>query len=275
MPKISILLPTYREAPYIDVAINSVLHQYFQDWELIIIDDGLTNEAKNKIIGLIKGDPRIILISNPINLGIQKSLNKGLFLAKGIYIARIDDDDRWLSKSKLQRQISILDNNKECVLVGTGVIVIDENNNELLRYLPPETDRWIRQYILTKNCFVHPSVLYRKDVVLQFGGYSEGEDVKHLEDYDLWLKLGTKGYFVNISDYLISTIRHNESISFNNKIVQFRRTLKLVHKYKYIYPNYKLSLVKIYFKIFCYSFIYNFLPMGLQHTIFRVYKEVY
>ena len=89
MPIVSIILPSYKKAQYISHAIESILGQSFSDWELIVIDDGLAFDTRQLIAGYAQKDKRIIVISNPKNLGIQKSLNKGLAMAKGKYIARI------------------------------------------------------------------------------------------------------------------------------------------------------------------------------------------
>src|SRR3989344_3196134 len=100
-PGISVLLPTYNGGRFITKAIESVLKQSFGDFELIVIDDGSSDYTPKIVEEFARKDSRIIFVKNKENLGIQKTLNRGLSLAKGIYIARIDDDDEWADKNKL------------------------------------------------------------------------------------------------------------------------------------------------------------------------------
>jgi glycosyltransferase involved in cell wall biosynthesis len=203
---VSIILPTYNGADRISESIKSVLNQTYTNWELLVIDDGSKDNTKEIVENFAKSEPRIKYIKNENNLGIQKTLNKGIREAKGEYIARIDDDDIWCDLKKLEKQVGFLEKNKDYVLVGTGVIVVDESGKELFRYLVPVSDYDIRERILGKNCFVHSSVVFRKAVVLGLGGYGEGSDVRNMEDYDLWhsSQSDDKGY--NLSNLSSSKI---------------------------------------------------------------------
>lgn len=270
---VSIILPTHNGAKYIKRAIGSVVAQTFSDWELLVINDGSTDETENIIKEYVNKDARIIYLKNEINLGIQKGLNRGLKEAKGEYIARIDDDDEWVDKDKLKKQIEFLEKNKEYVLVGTGVIVVDEDGQELLRYLLPETDKDIRGKILAKNCFVHSSVMFKKDTTLTFGGYDESKDTRHIEDYDLWLKLGTIGMFANLLIYGVKFTQRMGSISSVNKLEQFRKNINLAKKYKNNYPNYFGSLIRSYLRIVVYGFILRSPIKFTLNKVIKFYKE--
>ncbi|MES3032183.1 MAG: glycosyltransferase family 2 protein [Patescibacteria group bacterium] len=248
---VSILLPTHNGADRIKEAMASVFGQFYDYWELLVLDDGSVDDTKQIVESLAKDDSRVKYIKNETNLGIQKALNKGLREAKGEYIARIDDDDVWIDKDKLKKQVEFLDKNKDYVLIGTGVIVIDENKKELFRYLPPQEDNEIRNKILYKNCFTHSSVLFRKNVAFEFGGYSEDPNVKHIEDYDLWLKLGTMGKFANLRTYSIVFTQRGGAISAKNRVVQAKRSLYVIKKFKNKYPRffrgYFITLIKLWF----------------------------
>ncbi|GAB6283594.1 MAG: hypothetical protein STSR0008_23760 [Ignavibacterium sp.] len=271
IPKVSVILPTYNGGRYIKKSIESVISQSFLDWELIVIDDGSTDNTE-EIIKKIDSD-KIIYLKNENNLGIQKSLNKGLEIARGEYISRIDDDDRWTDINKLERQVRFLESNKDYVLVGTGVIVVDEKENELFRYFMPETDIDIRNKILIKNCFIHSSVCFRKNLVLELGGYSEFENVKHLEDYDLWLKLGLLGKFKNLPSYSVILMLREESISSVYKIKQFLKNKILIKRYKYKYPNYFWAIIMAHLRIFRYYFVLK-LPIKFSlNRILKFYKK--
>jgi glycosyltransferase involved in cell wall biosynthesis len=273
MPKLSIILPTYNGAKYISQAVESVLRQIFHDWELLIIDDGSTDQTLAVIKNYQAQDNRIKYFRNEKNLGIQKSLNRGLGQAVGDFIARIDDDDEWLSEDKLSKQVEFLDNNPSHILVGYGTVMVDESGRELLRYLLPTTDEQIRGRLLSKNCFTHSAVMFRKKPALNFGGYSEDKKVLHIEDYDLWLKLGTVGKFANLPFYGVKFTLRGKAISSSNKIEQFKKNLKLAKIYKVFYPHYGSALVRGYLRLVLYGF-FNFIPLAvLKNKIFKKYKE--
>jgi glycosyltransferase involved in cell wall biosynthesis len=270
---VSIILPTYNGSKYIKRAIESLLTQTFSNWELIIIDDGSSDNTEKIINEYIIKDSRIIYFKNDTNLGIQKTLNKGLKEAKGGYIARIDDDDEWVDKDKLQKQVHFLNNNSDIVLLGTGVIVVNEEGFELFRYLLPENDKEIRSKILGKNCFVHSSVMFKKDAAFNFNGYDESKETRHVEDYDLWLKLGTIGNFANLPIYAVKFTQREGSISSTNKVEQFKKNITLIKNFKNKYPNYARSLIRSYLRIVVYGFILKSPIKFTLNKFIKFYKE--
>lgn len=255
MPLVSIIIPTYNRANLLPKAIKSVLNQAFKDFELIIIDDGSTDNTKGAVSQF--SDHRVFYYKNSANLGIQKSLNRGIKLARGIYIARIDDDDEWIDRDKLRKQVDFLSNNRDYVLIGTGAVFVDENNKEILRFLNSQSDAEIRQRLLGKNCFIHSSVMFCKKAALCFGGYDDSARTNHAdaEDYDLWLKLGSIGKFANLPIYGIKFTVHSDSLSARNKVTQMKKNIYLTKEYKDIYPNYFLSLLKGYARLLIYGYL--------------------
>lgn len=261
-PRLSIILPTYNGSRFIEQAIKSVLKQSYEDFELLTIDDGSTDNVAEVISQFSERDPRIIYLRNEKNLGIQKSLNKGLREAKGEYIARIDDDDEWIDKDKLKAQIDFLDNSPEHVLVGTGAVWVNEEGQELYRGFKPETDYDIRKKILIRNCFIHSAVMLRKDVAIRVGGYDESSDVRNFEDYDLWLKLGVVGNLANLRIIGIrkslrsgSIISDNKGRSFKQRIQFILRRIQFIKKYRGHYPNYGIALLCNYLRLILFGFI--------------------
>ncbi len=253
---VSIIMPTWNGAEYIKRAVQSVIDQTYQEWELIIIDDGSDDQTKTATaISHFLADDRILYLKNEKNLGIQKTLNKGLAQAKGEYIARIDDDDQWVDSEKLQKQVLFLDDHSHHVVVGTGVILIDEANKELIRYFLPETDNAIKNKILGKNCFVHSSVMFRKNAAMEVGGYDESKAMMHLEDYDLWLKLGTVGKLANLPLYATMVTLRKGGLSSKNKLEQARKTITLAGKYKKDYPHYTASIIRSIARLIVYGYI--------------------
>jgi glycosyltransferase involved in cell wall biosynthesis len=255
-PKVSILLPTYNGSHFLARAMESVLRQSYADFELLIIDDGSTDHTA-KVVSLFSAkDPRVIYLKNEENLGIQKSLNKGLRQTRGEYIARIDDDDEWIDHDKLQAQVEFLNHNPEYVLIGTGAVWIDDKGEELYRGFNPETDRDIRRRILIRNCFIHSAVMFRKDAATKAGSYDESKEARNFEDYDLWLKLGLMGRLANFRAIGIkktlrtgSIISANKRGSFWQRIAFVKRRARLISEYRRRYPNYGIALLRNYLRL--------------------------
>jgi glycosyltransferase involved in cell wall biosynthesis len=272
---VSIILPTYNGAQRIERAIQSVFDQSFTLWELLVINDGSTDATREIVEGFVNKDPRIRYLKNEKNLGVQQSLNKGIALSAGEYIARIDDDDAWIDKNKLKRQVAFLEDNADHVLVGTGVVVVDAEGKELFNYLLPTTDEAIRENMLSKNCFAHSSVLFRRIAVMHAGGYSEAKEALHIEDYDLWLKLGLSGKLANLPVYGIKWALRRNSLSSHHKIEQFRKSISLIRKYKAIYPNYFFAMVKSYLRVVLYSLILRSPFKNSLNKILKWYKALW
>lgn len=254
-PKVSVVLPTYNRSLFIERAIKSILSQSYEDFELLIIDDGSTDNTAEIISKYSMREPRILYLKNENNLGIQKTLNKGLREAKGKYIARIDDDDEWIDNDKLKAQVDFLDTHQDYVLVGTGKVVFNERGQELYRVLSKKTDIEIRNKILTINCFSHATVVFVKEAAIRVGGYDESEETRHVEDYDLWLKMGKVGELANLPMFSYKRLVGGDTICNENRIEQYRKFIKLKRKYKNDYPNYRKSLLKGYFQLIFYGFL--------------------
>lgn len=270
--KVSIILPTFNGSKTIARSISSVINQSTKEWELIIIDDGSTDTTSEIAYEYTQKDSRIKLYKNETNLGIQKTLNRGLALSSGKFVARIDDDDLWVDENKLFHQIKILDENPDIVLVGSGVIVVDPSGEEKFRYLPPQFDDQIRAKILQQNQFTHSCVMFRNNLAQAIGGYSESESTKHVEDYDLWLRIGIFGKFFNIPEYFVQYQDGPSNISSRNKIEQFRKDILLIKKYKKNYPKYFRALFKGYLRLVTYGIYEKFLTHGVKRIIFKFYK---
>jgi glycosyltransferase involved in cell wall biosynthesis len=274
-PLVSIILPTYKNADRITLSIESVLKQDYSKWELIIIDDGLYDIPKEKIIHFTKKDPRIIYIGNRESTGIQKALNHGLSIAKGDLIARIDDDDEWVDFNKLTKQVRFLKDNDGYVLVGTNAIICDENGKELDKHILPDDNELIRARMLMKNCFIHSSIMVRKDAILQVGGYSENESIKHIEDYELWLRIGRAGKVANINTFSVRLTSHPNSLTFKNRIIQAKKAIMITQKFRKYYPNFLAGQMILRIRVIVILIITHIpIPKTLFYSIQRVYKKL-
>jgi glycosyltransferase involved in cell wall biosynthesis len=178
------------------------------DFEFLIIDDGSTDDSI-KIIRSYR-DSRIRLIENKKNIGQSTSLNKGLDLALGEYIARMDQDDVSFPK-RLQRQVQYLEDNPDVCIVGTWLEQHDENNRTIRTIKLPmnkvyECGFWVFGY--GENIFAHPSVMFKTKEIIALGGY--GEDYDIAQDVDLWFRSAAKGFqFSNIPEVLFSYRIHS------------------------------------------------------------------
>jgi len=170
MPAISVLMSAYNAEKYISESIESILNQTFNDFEFIIINDGSTDNTE-KIIKSYN-DKRIKYISQE-NIGVSKSLNRGLKIATGKYIAKLDADDVSYPE-RLEEQFKFMENNPTYVVCGCYADVIDESGNYIYVYNNiPSYDEDIRKTMNYKNCFIHSSTFYRREIALSIGGYYE------------------------------------------------------------------------------------------------------
>ena len=250
----SIVMPTYNSSEaLLTKSIESALAQTFADWELIIVDDASTNDTARLLDAWTKRDSRIKVVHKEKNefrtLGISGSLNRGIALAQGKFIARLDHDDYWIDHDKLKKQIAFMDAHPDCVVVGGGVVVVDPDGKEQFRYFKKETDDAIRKSALFANPFSHTTVLFRKDVAGKVGNYQG----KHIEDWDLWLRMGRRGTFYNFQEYFVAYAMTGTNSSFVNQRALSRAVLKLLVREKKGYPSftkaYTLNLVQYIYAI--------------------------
>ena len=193
-PRISVLMGVYNEKiSWINESVESILHQSYQNFEFIIIDDNPSNnEVKSYLLNLKEKDERVIVIFNDYNIGLTKSLNKGLAIAKGEYIARMDADDISFV-SRFEKQVSYLDNHPECDAVyGYWYCFEGENKTQLeLQKAGPNHQQIIKK-LFVYNTLPHPLAMLRSATLKKWGLIYD-ENFVHAQDYDLWLMMAIKG----------------------------------------------------------------------------------
>ncbi|GAB3530125.1 hypothetical protein GCM10027443_10340 [Pontibacter brevis] len=196
-------MPVYNAAKFLAEAIDSILQQSFRDFEFLIIDDG-SNDRSVEIVQSYT-DPRIRFIQNEKNLGISATLNKGIELAAGKYIARMDADDISYP-DRLAKQLAYMEANPSCAMVSSLVRVISENG-EFVRQDQFESKYFY--YNLTFICWIyHPTVMYRKSAVEEVGMYA----VPYAEDFELFWQLSRKYSFYNLPEVLLDYRVTNQSL---------------------------------------------------------------
>lgn len=257
-PLVSIVLPTYNGVKRLERAVESAIRQTYPNTEIIIINDGSTDETAGLISRLIEKNPRIVALTHAKNLGIVQALNDGIARARGKYIARLDDDDTWRDDEKIGKQVRFLEQCPEYGLVGGGTIVTDSSGKEIKRYMLPEKDEDIRKVLLIKNQFVHPSVMFRKDIFEKAGGYRE--EFRYVEDWDLWLGIGRIAKFYNFPEFFVTYTDQEYDNPSHYRNLKIRRNIKmntaLRKKYAHAYPGYARAIMWSWL-----GYFYSFLPL--------------
>lgn len=205
------IMPAYNAEKYIGEAIESILCQTFKKFELIIINDGSTDNTDAIITGYT--DPRIVYIINDHNFGLPISRNIGLQGARGEYIGWIDSDDLSLPK-RIEKQIQLLDSNPTIGLCGTWVETIGEIPNRIWKY--PSSSDLIKSSLLFHNLFATSSVMMRKQCIRQLG---QGFDLTFpiAADYELWERISRQWEVTNIEEVLTYYRIHESQISLTAK----------------------------------------------------------
>lgn len=213
-PTVSVIMPVYNGEQYLKDAIDSVLSQTFNDFELLIIDDA----SKDNSVKIVKqySDKRIKLFINETNQGVALTLNKGIELSVGRYIARMDCDD--ISEpDRFIKQVSYMDKHDNCVICGSSITVLNGSDERLRVY--SDTDGAIRADMIFNSAFVHPAVMMRADVLKKFS-IRYNVEFERAEDYEMWSRILKKGKCCNLKEPLLK-YRHHE-----RQITQIQNDLK-------------------------------------------------
>lgn len=187
-PAVSWLMGTHVADPQLREAVQSCLDQTFQDFEMLIVVNGAqVASVAPRVREWFGADPRVRVLETPVR-HLTFSLCLGLHQARAPLIARIDSDDK-SPADRLERQVKFMDRHPDVAVLGSTYQVIDANSRVLRTVHMPQSDRDIRRAMRWGNPLAHPSVMFRRQVVLDAGGYMGG---LHAEDYDLWLRLSTR-----------------------------------------------------------------------------------
>ncbi len=219
-PQVSVVIPAHNRAELIGDAIDSVLAQSFEDFELIVVDDASTDDTA----GVVKryADPRVRLVSNANNLGIPGSRNHGIEVAHGAYIASLDSDDYAYPK-RLEVQAAFLDANPDCGVVGSWTNWMDASGR-LLRHKVkrrPANPDDAAAMLIFNSCLAQPSVMARTDLLRRFR-YDEQFDMS--EDYELWVRMAPHCRMRSLPRVLVCCRAHgNRSTKANARRIEERQ----------------------------------------------------
>jgi len=225
-PAVSVIIPTYNRAHLVGRAIRSVLNQTYQDFEIIVVDDGSTDNTEEVVKSF--NDPRIRYIRHEKNRGGSAARNTGIRAARGEYIAFLDSDDEWLP-TKLEKQIELLETAPAIGAVYSGYVVIQEGR-PLELYRPKRAGNLYPDLLIYN--FTGPCSTYviRREC-LKAVGYFDVNLPSH-QDYDLWIRISKRYSIGYVPDILVRWHRHfGESIG-GNVVSQLEGLQRLIEKYK-------------------------------------------
>lgn len=220
---VTVLIPVYNGAMYLREAVESILNQTYRNFELLIIDDGSTDNSEEVILSF--NDPRIRYLSNSINQGLINTLNLGLRSAKGKYIARMDQDDISLP-NRIEKQVDFLENNSEIGLVGTAFQIIGDE-----KYHAYYSDHdHIKLAFVFYNSISHPTVMLRSEICKEHSLFYHKEYI-HAEDYKMWIDFVLKTKIANIPEVLIKYRKHDTQICNVYSVPQQSMTIQIQKEY--------------------------------------------
>ena len=221
MKMVSVIMPAYNAEKYIAAAIDSILGQTYGNFELIIINDCSKDRTEEMIASY--DDPRIVYLKNEENLGVAAALNKGLAVAKGEYIARMDADDISLPE-RLAKQLAYLDANESIAVLGANVESFNEHGTISTGWSATEPEQ-MKVDMLFACGLAHPSVMMRTSVIRELGGYDP--EFNGLEDYELWCRVLENHKITTLPDILLRYRIHNSQVT-QNPSLRYRELYRVL-----------------------------------------------
>jgi glycosyltransferase involved in cell wall biosynthesis len=212
-PAASVLLPVFNAARYVEEAIRSILEQSFTNFELLLLDDGSSDDSLAVLQDFAQRDTRCIVHTRE-NRGLVQTLNEGIALSRADILFRMDADDR-SHRLRFEREMAYLREHPDCVAVGTDVMLIDPEGQPLRPFGLPcsHADIDAEHMQGVGSMIVHPTAALRKAALVSVGGYRDA--FKHAEDFDLFLRLAEIGQIVNLPDVLLDYRQHLSSIGYS------------------------------------------------------------
>lgn len=223
---ISVVMPVYNAAPWLQMALDSITAQTLADFELIAVDDGSTDDSLKILRRHAARDPRLRVISRP-NTGIVGALNDGLAAARGSFVARMDADDE-AAPSRFAKQLERLRSEPNLVALGSAVTFMDAAGRSVQPCPRPLLHGEIERSLLAGDggALIHPTVMFRTDAARVVGGYRLFQrEAQYFEDLDLYLRLARIGTLANLAEPLLRYRIHSSSINFTQH--PGRRAVKL------------------------------------------------
>ena len=208
-PPVTVVMSVYNGAKYLRECLDSVLSQTFSDFEFIIVNDGSTDASPRILNDFARRDRRIVIIDQ-MNQGLTKSLNRGLSIARGKYVARMDADDI-IFPDRLETQLEFMASNPDVGLLGTWCRVIDAAGREGDVWSTPMGHHALQWQLCFDNIFAHSSAMMTRSALRDANGYDER--CHRSQDFDLWARLSRRVRIDCLPRVLVCLRRHDVSIS--------------------------------------------------------------
>lgn len=267
-PTITVLLSVYNAENYVGIAIESILKQSFTDFELIAVDDCSTDKSWDIVQQYMKQDSRVIAKRNEVNLGGCKTLNVGLKLAKGKYIARLDNDD-WSYPNRLEKQFDFLEAHPDVGIVGGVMEIMNQHGEVTGKRKYNISDQEIRNKIFCYSPFSHPLVMIRKSILDKVGSYDPA--YAPADDYELYFRIGNESQFANLPDVIMRYRVIPSSITFMQTKKMELATINVRNQYSKN-PNYNFTLADKLYNTFQFFSIY-IVPSRLKIYLFNLLRN--
>lgn len=260
-PQVTVLMLTCNRPQFLDRAIQSVVNQTLQDWELIVVQDGPNQQTARAMQQWLERDPRIRYFQRDRVGNIANACNYGLARARGEYVAILDDDDYWVAPDKLQKQAAFLASHPDYAGCGGGMTVIDEHENVQMSYLKPEPDSEIRARALCANPMTHSTTMFRRSLGEGIGYYDES--LAGFQDWDIWLRFGRLGKLYNFPEVFARYTLWSGGGSFQQQRKNLLSAVKIVFRHRPGYRGFPRALALVLMHL-----AYAHLPASVRKSSF-------
>lgn len=230
IPNVGVVMPVHNSIKYLKTAIESIIDQTYSDWEILAINDASDDGSAEFLKELASKDNRIRIFDIPRS-GVTKALNFGLMVSRSKYIARMDADDRSLPE-RFKKQVHFLEENNDVALVGSCFKSMDSNLLQAtwINNVPIDSES-VKDTLKYSNCIGHSTVMMRRRILEQIGGYRDTPEFDGVEDYELWLRMSKTYKLYNLPDFLLEYRVHKGQVSKNKAELIAQNSQKLKEQY--------------------------------------------
>jgi len=224
-PLVSVLMPVYNAAEFIAVSLQSIIEQDYDQLEIIIVDDGSTDQSIDVIQSFF--DQRIVVVKNPENMGLAASLNKAITIATGAFLARMDADDI-AHPSRISRQVNFMLDHPDVDILGTSMQYFGESR--FLNHFPSTHDA-CKSYLMLNVCFGHPTVMFRHHIFDSPENFYNRDFRQYGEEYDLWCRLVDRFRYHNIQEVLLYYRTYPQEVKSAAESKRIKNSLEIRRNY--------------------------------------------